>query len=106
MDIIKLDVIKKAIDEKKGENIETIDVSDKSPFFTHMIIATIKNSRQGNAIGEEIQKNLSLLNETVRHIEGRDSEWVVIDCHDILVHLFTEEERERINLEQLYKGKK
>ena len=100
---VKLNIITKAIDEKKGEDIQVFDVSGRNPFYDYVVIATIGNSRQSNAIVDEIQKNLSLINEQINHVEGdpRESDWILIDANGVLVHLFTENERVRVNLEEL-----
>ena len=98
----KLSLILKAIEDKKGENVVNLNVEERSPFFSNVIIATISNSRQGQAIAEEVSKVLDSLSDPVRNIEGkRDSSWILIDAGDVIVHLFTKEERIRINLETL-----
>ena len=103
MEQVKLNIITKAIDEKKGEDIQIFDVTGKNPFYDYVVIATIGNSRQSNAIVDEIQKNLSLINEEINHVEGdpRESDWILIDANGVIVHLFTALERTRVNLEEL-----
>lgn len=102
MNQVKLSLILKAIEEKKGENIQVYDVDHSSPFFSNIIVVTILNKRNGEAIADEIDKVCASINEPIRNIEGkRDSEWVLVDAGDILIHLFTENERARINIEQL-----
>ena len=103
MEQVKLNIIKKAIDEKKGEDIQVFDVTGRNPFYDYVVIATIGNSRQSNAIVDEIQKNLSFIKEEIKHVEGdpRDTDWILIDANGVLVHLFTENERVRVNLEEL-----
>ena len=105
MEEVKLSLIKKAIEDKKGENIEVYDVSEQSPFFNSIVIATILNKKNGEAIADEIERVVASIGEPVKNIEGkRGSEWILIDCGDILVHLFTVSERIRINLEQLLRN--
>lgn len=103
MEQVKLNIIIKAIDEKKGEDIQVFDVTGRNPFYDHVVIATIGNSRQSNAIVDEISKNLALIHEEINHVEGdpRESDWILIDANGVLVHLFTESERVRVNLEEL-----
>ena len=103
MEQVKLNIITKAIDEKKGEDIQVFDVTGRNPFYDYVVIATIGNSRQSNAIVDEIQKNLSLINEEINHVEGdpRESDWILIDANGVIVHLFTVLERARVNLEEL-----
>lgn len=108
MDQVKIDVIKKSIEEKKGEDIQVIFTEGKNPFYDAVVIATVNNYRQANSIADEIEKNLALIKEEVHHVEGNKtpSEWVLVDCSDVIVHLFTASERERISLETLLTGKK
>lgn len=104
MSQIKLNLILKAIEEKKGDNIEVFNTETSSPFFSNIIVATILNKRNGEAIADEIDRVCANINEPIKNIEGKnDSEWVLIDAGDILIHLFTEEERIRINIEELIK---
>ena len=102
MNEVKLSLIKKAIEDKKGENIEVFDVNTSSPFFTHVVVCTSLNKRAGDAIANEIDKVCAQMNEPIKHIEGKNgADWVLVDCGDILVHIFTEQERVRVNIEQL-----
>ena len=103
MEQVKLNIIIKAIDEKKGEDIQVFDVTGRNPFYDHVVIATIGNSRQSNAIVDEISKNLALIHEEINHVEGdpRESDWILIDAYGVLVHLFNESERVRVNLVEL-----
>lgn len=102
MEIMKLDLIKKAIDEKKGENIVVYDVSTTSPICSYIVIATIINGRHGKSIANEIQNIQEKLQDTVHHLEGSEKDsWILVDLWDIIIHLFTEEERSRVKLEKL-----
>ena len=102
MENVKLDLVKKMIDEKKGENISVYDVSTTSPICSFIVIATIMNGRQGKAIADELQIIQEKLNERVKHLEGTEKDnWILIDLGDIIVHLFTQEERNRVNLNEL-----
>ena len=98
MELVKLDLIKKAIDEKKGEDIKIYDLTTSSPICSYMVVATILNGRHGKAIADAIQE----IQERVRHIEGGEKDsWILIDLNDIIVQLFTSEERNRVGLDQL-----
>ena len=103
MSELKLELIKKAIEEKKGEDIEVYDVHESSPFFDYVVLCTCSNVRQGAAIADEIDDSLSKNADPIRNIEGKnkDSEWVLVDCGDIIVHILSKYERIRINLEEL-----
>lgn len=104
MEEVKLEIINKTLSEKKAENIEIYDVRHTSPICSYIIIATILNGRHGKAVADAISEIQERLGETVRNIEGNEKDpWVLIDLNDIIIHLFTEEERKRIDLDSLIK---
>lgn len=104
---IKLDIIKKALEEKSAYDIEIEDVSSVTPFFTYYVICSVKNIRQANACIDEIKDKLERANIEFKDAKGqRNTEWSIIDLKDILVHVFTEEERKRIDLESIIKERK
>lgn len=105
MEEVKLELVKKAIDEKKGEEIVTLDVSLTSPICSYIIVATMLNGRHGKAIADEITTVVEKMNQRVMHLEGSEKDpWILVDLGDIIVHLFTKEERARIGLEDLIKS--
>ena len=102
MEQLKLDLIIRSLEEKIVSDISVIDVSEKTPFFSYYVIATIKNFRQGLAVVNEIEDAFEKSSLTLKTRPNRkESAWLVIDCGEILVHLFLEEERKRISLEKL-----
>ena len=56
MNQVKLSLIQKAIDEKKGENISIYDVDSSSPFFSHIIVVTSMNKKHSEAIADEVDR--------------------------------------------------
>jgi len=102
MELLKLDLIVRALDDKKAEDIVTIEVGDKTPFFDYYVIATVNNSRQASSCVDAIEENFEKSSLSIKKVDGRyNSSWTIVDCEDILVHTFTPEERNRISLEKL-----
>lgn len=99
-----LKAIVKALDKVKSENIIIYDMKEHSPLFDYIIISTVSSSRQSSSVCEYIEDELSASGMDVRNIEGKNTAWVVVDCYDVLVHVFTSEEREHFNLEKMYLG--
>lgn len=97
-----LEIIVKAINDKKGEDIVAIDVSKSSPICDYFVICSASNERQmmslANAIDDELAKN----NYEIKKIEGKGSKWIIVDAKSIIVHIFAKEERENYNLEKLW----
>ncbi len=103
---IKLNVIQTTLEDQKAENIVTFDVSDRSPFFNYFIVATARSERHLHALAEHIEEELAKSQIEIKGIDGKNSShWIIVDCGDVLVHLFDEEERKRIDFNSLLNGK-
>ena len=101
----KRQLIIEAIQEKKGHQIVTIDLSQvENSLCDCFIICHGESVTQVGAISESIEKKL---NEEAKvkphHVEGRqNSQWILLDFFDILVHVFQEEYRYFFRLEELW----
>ena len=98
-------LIIEAIQEKKGHQIVSIDLSEvENSICDCFIICHGESGTQVGAITESIEKKLK---EEVQikphHVEGlQNSQWVLLDFFDILVHVFQEEYRSFFKLEELW----
>ena len=101
----KKELILEAIREKKGHQIVSIDLSEvENSICDFFIICHGESVTQVGAITESIEKKLK---EEARmrahHVEGlQNSQWVLLDYYDILVHVFQEEFRAFYKLEELW----
>ena len=101
----KKELILEAIREKKGHQIVSIDLSKvENSICDFFIICHGESVTQVGAITESIEKKLK---EEARmrahHVEGlKNSQWVLLDYYDILVHVFQEEFRSFYKLEELW----
>ena len=90
------------LDKLKANNIVLIDLKDKSPLADFMIIAGGNSSRHVNSMA---QKSVEFLKDNkIKNIsiEGmKNSDWVLIDAGDVVLHLFQHETREFYNLEKM-----
>lgn len=99
----KLEIILKAIDEKKGEDILIYEFTQLNPSVDEVVIVSGSNQRQTYAIADNVLDRLAEHGMRADHIEGnRDSHWILIDASDIIVHIFEQKERTAYNLEKLY----
>ena len=95
------------IDEKKGEDIKVIDISEVSTVADYFIIASGNNINQVQAISEEIDEVLGREGIMPKAIEGhRNATWILLDYRDIVVHLFLKEERVFYDLERIWRDGK
>ncbi len=99
--------VAKLLDEKKAEDISVIDVEGKSPFFDKIILATAPNARALVALAEEVEEYLESKGEPCKKPEGTsESEWVLVDGGDFVLHLLSKEKRDELSLDELIeKGK-
>lgn len=101
------DLIVQALDENKAENIESIDLNGQTSLADFMVIATGTSSRQVAALADKIREKLSKENSsyTVLRTEGLpQADWVVVDCGDVIVHLFRPEVREFYAIEKMWRS--
>lgn len=101
----KREIILEAIREKKGHQIVSIDLSEvENSICDFFIICHGESVTQVGAITESIEKKLkeeALIR--AHHVEGlQNSQWVLLDYFDILVHVFQEEFRSFFKLEELW----
>ena len=101
----KRELILEAIREKKGHDIVSIDLSDvENSICDSFIICHGESVTQVGAITESIEKKMKQ-EARIRphHVEGlQNSQWVLLDYFDILVHVFQEEYRSFYKLEELW----
>jgi ribosome-associated protein len=93
-----------ALEEKKAEDIKLLDVSAQSSITDYLVLATGNSEPHLRALRVEIEK---VIDQTGVRILGMDTEfgsgWLVVDAFDIMVHVFTKENREKYALETLWK---
>ncbi|MEM8883404.1 MAG: ribosome silencing factor [Planctomycetota bacterium] len=96
--------IRNVLEEKRAENIVTLDLRGLNSITDHFLIATINNARQASAIVDTCEKERKARGLDCVGIEGKasGSSWVVLDYGDTVVHLFTPDAREYYGLEYLW----
>jgi len=68
-----------------------------------MVICTGRSDRQVGSIVRKIRDEVIKSDYRVRHIEGLDAGlWVLIDCYDIICHVFQSDERIRYSIEKIW----
>lgn len=99
----QLEIVLKAIDEKKGKDIIAYEYNQLNPFIDYAVIASASNQRQVYALADNVVDRAHEAGIPVRKMEGdKDSAWILVDLFTIVVHIFHEEERNVYKLEQLY----
>ena len=105
IDLVKAAV--RALDEKKAEDIEVIQITELSVVADYFVIANGTSNTHVRAIASEVEDALSKQGVEAGHIEGRATGWILLDYGSVVVHVFHKESRAYYNLERLWAdGKK
>jgi ribosome-associated protein len=95
-------LIEKFLDDKKAEDILTLNLIGKTSITDYMIIATGQSARQVGAMAQAL--HMELKSRGIQNtVEGMPlCDWVLIDAFDVVVHLFRPEVRKFYNLEKMW----
>jgi len=91
------------LSDRQAEDIVLLDIHDIAYFTDYFVIATALNQRHAAALIDAFEKELASEGIKALHREGGStSGWVLVDFGGVIVHLFTQEDREFYNLEGLW----
>lgn len=97
------DFILASLDDDKGVDIQTIDLSGQSALADYIIVVSGTSSRHITSMAEKLRERLEARDRQHIRIEGLgQANWVVLDAGDIIVHLFRPEVREFYNIEKMW----
>ena len=100
-----IDNIVEAIQDKKGHNIVSLDLSElEGTICDAFVVCNADSTTQVDAIADGIVEALEeKLGEKPRRVEGKtNAAWIAIDYVDVMVHIFLTPLREYYRLEQLW----
>ena len=92
-----------SLDEHKGIDIVSISLDGKSSIADFMVIASGSSSRQVAALAEHLEVKLKRAGVSILGKEGlAQSDWVLLDTAEVIVHLFRPEVRDFYALERMW----
>ena len=87
----------------KPTYLAMLDLRGLSGFTDYFVIASADSSRQVRALAERVEERLALAHVRMLHREGaREAHWILLDYHDVVVHIFDEQTRQFYDLERLW----
>ena len=91
------------LEEAKAEDTISIDISGKSSIGDYMIVTSGRSNRHVSAICDQLIKDIKGAGSVSPRIEGQNAgDWVLMDCGDIIIHIFRPEIRDFYNIEKMW----
>lgn len=91
------------LDNKKALDVVILDITEKSSFADYLVIASGGSERQVGSLSEEVEDQFAKEGIIVKSIEGKkNSGWILMDFGDIIVNIFTVEQRDRYKIEKVW----
>lgn len=91
------------LEDAKGDNIQIIDLTDRSSFADYMVVVSGTSTRQVKAMADRLVQRAKAAGYAPLGVEGdREAEWVLVDLADVIVHLMLPQTRAFYNLEKLW----
>jgi len=101
-----IEVARKAVEaasERLASDVVLLDVRQTCTFTSYFVICSGDSERQMGAIQEEIESALKQAGLKPHHREGTiDSGWMLLDFGDVIVHIFSPDEREFYQFDDLW----
>lgn len=99
-----LQLIVQALDAKKGEDLRVLDVSQLSSLTDYLVLVTGTSDPHLRALRIEVERVLDEQKAKILGIDtSKGSGWTVVDAFEIMVHIFTPDNRDKYRMELLWK---
>lgn len=85
-------------------DVVVLDVRETSPVTDYLVLATGTSTRQMHTVADEVEEMSERQSNPAVSRAGDEgaANWIVLDCFDVVVHLFTDEARSYYNLDGLW----
>ena len=102
-----LKTIISTLDKKKAESIQAIKISDLTILADYFIIASGSNPNQVQALVDNVEEQMYKAGYDDPRVEGYNTaSWVLLDYNDVIVHVFSQDDRLFYDLERIWRDGK
>ena len=103
----QMKALRKALEEKQGQDITVIDIREISDLADYFIITHGNNTPHVDALVDAAEEAMNKLGVDCRSREGlRGGRWVLLDYNDVIVNIFSKEDRMWYDLERIWRDGK
>lgn len=100
----QIKIICEALADKKSVSIKIFDVKELTSIADYFVLASTRNKKQSQAAADEVKEKLEEVNIHPLRKEGyTEGDWILLDYGDVIVHVFTDEERRHYEFDSLWK---
>ncbi|KAJ8900943.1 hypothetical protein NDN08_000240 [Rhodosorus marinus] len=99
---LKPRMLSEILEERRAMDVHVIDVREKCTFTEYFIVATGRTHTHQKNLAWEIRRMLAAGGRQSK-IQGLETNWVVVDCGNIIVHIMSEDSRDFFDLDSLWK---
>ncbi|MBQ3550733.1 MAG: ribosome silencing factor [Clostridia bacterium] len=99
-DILK--IAANALNDKKAMQLEAIRIDEISDIADYFVICTATSNAHIRALADEVEEKLKEAGVEPGHIEGRASDWLLLDYGTVVIHIFGRQSREFYSLEHMW----
>ena len=99
-----LALVVQALDDKKAEQIQILHVGALSSITDYLVLATATSDPHLRALRVELEKVIDAEGTKILGMDStKGSGWLVVDAFDVMVHMFTKQNRELYRLDLLWR---
>jgi len=98
---LKPRMLAEMLEERRALDVHVIDIREKCTFAEYFVLATGRTHTHQKNMAWEIRRMLADGGKSSK-IQGLETNWVVVDCGNIIVHLMSEDSRKFFDLDSLW----
>jgi len=96
-------LVAKKAEDKKAQEIVILELKNLTFLTDYFVIVSGNSNVQVKAIANAIVEELKEKKVWLKHIEGyQEANWILLDCHEVIIHIFHKERREYYQIEELW----
>jgi len=98
-----LKIVEGVLGDRKGQEITVLDVIGKTSVTDYMVVVTATSQRHAKSLADYVLVEVKENGVKPLGVEGQqNSDWVLLDLGDIILHVMTAEARDFYQLEKLW----
>lgn len=97
-----LKIAANALNERKAKELTGIKIEEISDIADYFLICTATSNTHVRALADEVEEKLKLAGVIPDHIEGRASDWILLDYGTVVIHVFGRQSRDFYALDRMW----